>query len=98
MNTERYHEDDFTSYLQDLITSKRLEDKEEGITKLYLDKGYDALSNKQRYVFDKMIENNSVSECIRCATSIPWCEMIEALENGGYCNYCHHMKEKLADE
>lgn len=36
-----------------------------------LQNGYDSLSEKQKYVFDKMIEDNSVEECQRCACDIP---------------------------
>ncbi len=53
MENIRYNEDDFEGFLKELISSGRLELKEVGITKLYLDKGYDALSDKQRYVFEK---------------------------------------------
>ena len=98
MDSIRYNEEDFDGFLEDLISSGRLESKEEGITKLYLDKGYDALSDKQRYVFDKMVENHSVDECTRCGCPIPWCEMLAALDNGGLCNYCEHMQEKIDKE
>lgn len=95
---ESYQEDDFNGFLQDLINSNRLDSKEEGISKLVLDKGYESLSEKQKYVFDKMIDTNTISECKRCACDIPWCEMLEALDNGGYCNYCQHMMEKIEKE
>lgn len=98
MSDLRYDEEDFNGFLEDLIASGRLEAKEEGITKLFLDKGYDALSGKQKYVFDKIVQQNSKTECERCANPIPWCEMLEALDNGGYCNYCQHMMEKLERE
>ena len=98
MKTERYLEEDFEGFVEDLIKSGRLEDKEFGISKRMLYKGYGSLSDKQKYVFDKMIDSNSVEECKRCACDIPWCEMLEALDNGGYCNYCQHMKEKLEKE
>lgn len=98
MENIRYNEEDFEGFVQDLINSGRLEEKEAGIAKRMLDKGYDSLSDKQRYVFDKMIENNTVSECQRCGCSIPWCEMLEALDNGGLCNYCQHMQEKIEEE
>ena len=94
----RYLEEDFNGFVEELISLSYLDEKEEGISKLYLDKGYDALSDKQRYVFDKAIEKYTVSECQRCGTAIPWCEMIEALDNGGYCNYCQHMMEKMDKE
>lgn len=98
MKKERFIEDDFEDFVEDLVKSGRLDDKEAGIAKRMLDKGYDSLSEKQKYVFDKMIKNNSVEECKRCACDIPWSEMLEALDNGGYCNYCQHMMEKLEDE
>ena len=98
MKEERFIEEDFEGFLEDLIKSGRLDDKEAGIAKRMLDKGYDNLSDKQKYVFNKMIRNNSVEECQRCARDIPWSEMLEALENGGYCNYCQHMMEKLENE
>lgn len=98
MKTERYLEEDFEGFVEELIKSGRLEDKEIGISKRMLDNGYSSLSDKQKYVFDKMIDNNSVEVCKRCACDIPWCEMLEALDNGGYCNYCQHMMEKLENE
>ncbi len=98
MKEERFIEEDFEGFLEDLIKSGRLDDKEAGIAKRMLDKGYDNLSDKQKYVFNKMIRNNSVEEFQRCACDIPWSEMLEALDNGGYCNYCQHMMEKLENE
>lgn len=47
MKAERYLEEDFESFVEDLIKSGRLEDKEIGISKRMLDKGYDSLSDKQ---------------------------------------------------
>ena len=98
MGKNRYEEDDFEGFVQDLINSGRLDDKETGISKLMLDKGYDSLSEKQKYVFDKAIEKNTIKYCERCGAPIPWCEMEGALENGGYCNYCQHMMEKIEQE
>ena len=98
MNTGLFFEEDFDGFVEDLIKSGRLDDKAEGIAKRMLDKGYDSLSDKQKYVFDKAIEENYVKECQRCACDIPWSEMLEALDNGGYCNYCQHMMEKLESE
>lgn len=98
MDSIRFNEEDFNEYLEQLIESGRLDSMESGITKLVIDKGYDALSPKQRKVFDYMIDTNAVKSCKFCACDIPWCEMLEALDNGGYCNHCQHMMEKLEDE
>lgn len=50
MKKERYLEDDFNGFVEELINLSRLEDKEEGIAKRMLAKGYDSLSDKQKYV------------------------------------------------
>ena len=93
-----YNEDDFKGFVQQLIDYGRLEDKEAGIAKRMLDKGYDTLSDKQKFVFDKTIEKNTIKNCNRCGCNIPWSEMYEALGNGGYCNYCQHLMEKMDKE
>ena len=98
MDRNLFYDDEFEGFVEDLINSGRIEDKELGIAKRMLDKGYDSLSVKQKYVFDKMIRDNSIEECARCGVTIPWCEMLEALDNGGYCNYCQYMMEKIEKE
>lgn len=98
MNIQRYNEPDFNGFLEDLIQSGRLDNKEIGILRFFLDNGYEALSEKQRYVFNRAIEENSIDDCTRCAIDIPWCEMLEALDNGGFCNYCLHMMEKEEED
>ncbi len=95
---KRYEDPDFESFVEELLRVERLNEKEAGIAKQMLDQGYDSLSDKQKYVFDKAIENNSVKECKRCSSDIPWCEMIEALDNGGLCGWCQHFKEKIDEE
>lgn len=94
MNKENYYEEDFKGFVEQLISSGRIEGMEAGIAKYMIDHDYDALSVKQKHVFDRMIDENSIKECKRCGCDIPWCEMLEALDNGGYCNYCQHMMEK----
>ena len=94
MNNVRYYEEDFKGFLEQLISSGRTEGKEAGIAKFFIDNNYESLSDKQKYVLDRMIDENSIKECERCGSDIPWCEMLEALDNGGYCNYCQHMMEK----
>ena len=43
MRKERYQEDDFKVFVNELLSSCRLEGKEAGIAKLVLGKGYDNL-------------------------------------------------------
>lgn len=99
MQESRFNEEDFADYLQELINHHRLEDAPLGITTRVIDRGYNVLSAKQKYVFiNETIIKNSVEKCERCEIDIPWCEMLEATENGGLCNYCFHMKEKMMKE
>lgn len=91
----RYDEDDFYDFLKLLSQSGRIEHKTEiGITSLVLSEGYESLSDAQKNVFNKMIAKNSIDECAMCVSDIPWCEMGEALENGGYCCHCQNLMEK----
>lgn len=98
MEELRFLEHDFEGFVQDLINSGRLDEKESGIAKRMLDKGYGTLSDKQKFVFRHAIVNNSVKECERCGCQIPWSEMLDALDDGGLCNYCKHMQEKIDRE
>lgn len=98
MRKEKYNEEGLSAFVEELIDSNRLEGMEAGIAKLMLDKGYDSLSEKQRYIFDKLIENHTIDEYQRCGVDIPWCEMLETFVNGGYCGYCQHMMEKINEE
>lgn len=98
MDSLRFNEEDFNEYLEQLIKSGRLNLMQAGITKLVIDKGYDVLSFRQRKVFDYMIDTNTIESCKHCACDIPWCKMLDALDNGGYCDYCEHMMKKLENE
>lgn len=98
MRKEKYNEEGLSAFVEELIDSNCLEGMEAGIAKLMLDKGYDSLSEKQRYIFDKSIENHTIDEYQRCGVDIPWCEMLETFVNGGYCGYCQHMMEKINEE
>lgn len=93
------HEDDINEYLHILLDLKTLNGAAEGITKLVIDKGVEALSEKQRFVFEKeVIEPYTYEECARCGCNIPWCEMFGAYENDGLCSWCIQMKSKLDNE
>jgi len=87
--TDRYEEEDFADFINQLIDMKCLESKEQGIAKLLLDSSYSELSAKQRYVFDsKVVDPFFSHSCEMCVSPIPWSEMYEAYDNGGYCSWC----------
>jgi hypothetical protein len=94
-------EDDggYADFLQEVVDGESLDGAALGITKLVIDKGVDALSSKQRFVFDSQVLGQyTVKACTRCGSEIPWSEMYAALDNGGLCNYCWHMTEKSKEE
>lgn len=96
----RISEDDFISYVEDILRWETLCDSPvaEGIAKkIVSDQSIDNLSNNQLetfIIYGIDTDQNYSSSCIRCATEIPWCEMLHGIDEGGYCNYCWHMKEK----
>ena len=92
-------DDGFTGFLQEVIDGEHLEGAALGITKLVIEKGSDKLSPKQRHVFQHQVLGEFTRDgCSRCEAEIPWSEMYAALDNGGLCNYCWHMSEKLEHE
>lgn len=95
MRKDRFYESDFNDYLNDLLKSGRLNETEAGITRQVIDEGYDSLSDKQKSVFDKMIDKNSVEVCNFDGSDIPWNEMLEALENGGYSSHGKYLLDDL---
>jgi hypothetical protein len=92
MDKSRFLEEDFNDFLKELLDGQMLGDSAaEGITKLVIDKGYDSLSDKQRYVFDKAIGEHFTDECSRCGLDIPWTEMTATEFNGGMCGWCQQL-------
>ena len=86
---------EFAEFLRLLISMKHLDGAVEGITKLVINKGLGALTDKQRYVFDRDVADPYITEeCSRCGSNIPWSEMYEAHDNGGLCGWCDHMLSK----
>jgi hypothetical protein len=95
MDSNRYSGDDFNDFLKELVRNNRLNDtKEEGIVKLVVDKGVEALSEKQKFVFEKAISYYVYKECKRCGCEIPWCEMSAAEDNGRLCSWCAQVGTK----
>jgi len=92
MDTKRFGEEDFNEFIQELIDNKRLNDSsEEGIAKLVIDKGFESLSSKQKFVFEKAISHYIYDDCKRCGNDIPWCEMSGAEDIDGMCSWCQQL-------
>ncbi|GFM83137.1 hypothetical protein PSCICN_38290 [Pseudomonas cichorii] len=92
MNDSR---DDFADFLDELVKQERIEGAAAGITKKVIAEGKESLSSKQSYVFQaEVLDEYLIDGCGRCSSSIPWSEMIDAYDNGGYCGYCAYIAGK----
>jgi len=92
MEQARYLEEDLNEFLQLLIDTERFNDqKEVGITKFVIEQGFEKLSSKQKFIFNKAIEEYVFEECSRCGNEIPWSEMSAAEDNGGLCSWCQQL-------
>jgi len=86
---------EINDFLVTLIELEAIERAALGIAKQVLDKGYASLSPKQEQVFDRYIIAEFTRErCERCGQAIPWSEMYDAYDNGGFCGFCAHMLSK----
>ena len=89
---DRSDDEGYFDFLRELLKTGKLDQTAAGITRLVLDKGEQALSEKQQHVFQKYVIDVYVTkECKRGGCDIPWCEMLEAHDNGGYCSWCAKM-------
>ncbi|CAM3757189.1 hypothetical protein FSS13T_03020 [Flavobacterium saliperosum S13] len=92
MDRNRYEGEEFNEFVKELIEYKRLNDsKEEGIAKLVVDKGFESLTEKQKFVFEKSISHYVYDECKRGGCEIPWSEMSAAEVNGNVCGWCQQL-------
>jgi hypothetical protein len=83
-------------FLEELIKRDCLEAAALGITKKVFVEGIESLSIRQRYVFDTyVIQEFATEKCEQCCSPVPWNEMMAAYDNGGYCDYCWQMHDKL---
>lgn len=88
-------DNEFTAFLEELLSLERIEGVAAGITKKVIAQGRDSLSQKQDYVFQKEVLDEYVYEsCDVCCNSIPWSEMVDAYDNGGNCGRCEYLMNK----
>lgn len=84
----------FTAFLREIVRSNRLDDAALGITKKLIDEGKESLSEEQQFVFQEYVLNVFVKEACNQNCPIPWSEMFDAYENGGWCGTCISRKPK----
>ncbi len=98
MNAENYSGDEFIQFINELISQNRFSDnKEVGISKLVIEKGFETLTEKQKFVFKNAISHYVQDECSRCRLEIPWSEMSATEHNGGMCSWCEQMTRNDKD-
>ncbi|MDH3975144.1 MAG: restriction endonuclease subunit S [Deltaproteobacteria bacterium] len=91
----RISDNDFYLFIDELIKSGELEDELLEIVELIAQSGYDYLTENQKDDFNQYIWHQYYTEeCGRCGAHIPWIEMFQAYEKGGFCGWCQHMMEK----
>lgn len=91
-NKSRYKEVDFNDFLKCLMDEQKVdESKESGIIRLVIDKGFNSLTDKQKFVFERAIRPYVFDECLKCGNDIPWSEMLAAEDNSTLCSWCQHV-------
>lgn len=95
MDKKRYLEEDFNEFTASLLKGRNFNNsKEEGIAKLVMDKGFESLTDNQKYVLEQSIKPYLTDKCLRCDENIVWSEMLFAEDNGRLCSYCYHVSNK----
>ena len=89
---------EFSSFIHELINNEILEHSAEIGVANYIDKnGTNLLSDPQIKVLKIILNKYANENCNRCGTNIPLSEIIESLDNGGYCNSCAYNMSKEED-
>ncbi|WP_207215837.1 hypothetical protein [Pseudolysobacter antarcticus] len=91
--------DGLAEFLIELLEGEHLDGAAAGITRRVIDRGLESLTDKQKFVFERDVMTTfGNATCDACENEIPMSEKAHALQNGGMCNYCWHMMEKLKNE
>lgn len=99
-----FENEDFVEFLKELLDSGKLKDGSEyadmkiGIVKQVVSKGWNLLSPKQQKILQWTIVDKCYERCTYCGDSIPWCEMMFAIEHDGMCSHCVHVWEEIEKE
>ncbi|WP_338793212.1 hypothetical protein [Bernardetia sp. MNP-M8] len=86
---------EFLSYLSELVEYEYVEHPTAlGIIKQVNDKGTESLTDNQAQSLEIVMKEYGQKDCEKCGNDIPWNELIAAIDNGGYCNFCEHQNEQ----
>ena len=108
MNMQRKfsYDEDLRSFIIQMRDCGRLDDELNAKGKnllrdsllFIIDCGTDKLSEESKEVLDKFLSGICPEYCKQCGEPIPWSEMLEAIDNGGYCSYCENVRNKIEEE
>ncbi|TIL25719.1 MAG: hypothetical protein E5Y88_12280 [Mesorhizobium sp.] len=92
-------EAEFRNFLVDLVAKDELGGAALGVTKLVIEKGRDALSEKQSYAFRKAVLEPYSAHCDQCYRAIRWSEAYEYFHSPGRCQDCEvHYEAYMAKD
>lgn len=60
--------------------------------------GTDKLPEECKAELDKFLSGICPEYCKQCGVPISWSDMLEAIDNGGYCCCCEYTRKKLEEE
>ena len=95
---------DFAGFLQEFIDRGILDESDDndkiaiGVSKRLIAEGYDCLTTRQQKVIYIMANKHFYKSCTHCGDSIPWCEMMFAIEHDGMCSHCVHIWNDIKEE
>ena len=89
--------DDIYVYLKALVDNGDIEDNDVvGITRYAIDNGIDALSVKQKYVFEnRVLKEFPQPTCEHCGDLIPYENAYAHIHEPGFCDSCQHSYERM---
>jgi hypothetical protein len=89
----------FRAFLEHLISHGYIDGLAANRAKQVIERGYNSLTGQERYVFvTYVIKPHVVERCKRCSGELGWDEVLNALQNGGYCAHCAHERAKTMSE
>ncbi|PLX01108.1 MAG: hypothetical protein C0594_14395 [Marinilabiliales bacterium] len=86
----------FIIFLKELVDHGYLDHPTEiGVAKYIISNGTESLTRSQRKVLkEQIMKKFPQNDCELCGEPIPYDELLESYDNGGYCSRCKHNLDK----
>jgi len=93
-----YELSDFAGFISELVQQELLNHEAEiGVAKFVESNGTQDLSEKQAKVLEIIVDKYADEKCKRCGLKISISEVIESMDNGGFCDYCAQQMSRDKD-